>query len=166
MMFVARRISLAKWPQHPRQCASISADAVTGDLRTQGNALSFWRCKTGEDGDIDQAVLAIAAASQRLDKIDIVWLADEEMQADGQIVMKTLGRTPITDLAGMHVDIRELDYHRLGKVAQRVAAAIEENRYRRVSKARARELLASAVQQKRVLIGALADKLRREIGRQ
>ena len=41
-MFVARMITRAKWDPKPElQTGEISADAVTGDLRTRYNSLSF-----------------------------------------------------------------------------------------------------------------------------
>ena len=138
---------------------------MTGDLRTQKDTLSFWRCRTGANVDIEDAVLAIAAAGERLDKLDIVWLADNELQADGHILKDTEGRTPVADLSEKHVDICKLDYVRLGNVAQRVAAAIEEQRFRRLTKARVRGLLVAAVQQGRIIPDQLADRLRAEIGR-
>ena len=132
-MFLARKIARAKWDakrniERGLEEGEISADAVTGDLRTQKDTLSFWRCHTGANDDIEDAVLAIAAAGERLDKLDIVWLADNELQADGHTLKDTKGRTPVADLTEKHVDICKLDYVRLGKVAQRVAAAIEEQR--------------------------------------
>ena len=56
-MFLARKISLAKWSKKQEQGElaedEIPADAVTADLRTQDNKLSFWRCGDGE-GDRSQ----------------------------------------------------------------------------------------------------------------
>ena len=34
------------------------------------------RRHTETDGDVEKAVLAIAAAGRRVDKIDMIWLAD------------------------------------------------------------------------------------------
>ena len=169
-MFLARKIARAKWDakrnvERGLEEGEISADAVTGDLRTEKDTLSFWRCGAGANGDIEDAALAIAAAGERLDKLDIVWLADNELQADGHTLKDTDGRTPVTDLSEMHVDICKLDYVRLGKVAQRVAAAVEEQRFCRLTKARVRGLLVAAVQHGRIIPDKLADGLRAEIGR-
>ena len=60
------------------------------------------------------------------------------------------GRTPVPELSKLHVDVRRLDYVRLGKVAQRVAGAIEGGRYTRLTKARVTKLLTEAVKQARV----------------
>ena len=131
-MFLARKITRAKWDTGQELSAGeISADAVTSDLRTKENTLSFWNCRTETNGDVEDAVLAIAAAGDRLDRLDVVWLAYDELQADGQTFRNTGGRTPVRELADRHVDVCKLDYTRLGKVARRVVAAIEDKRYRR-----------------------------------
>ena len=109
-------------------------------------------------------MLAIAAAGERLDKLDIVWLADNELQADGHTLKDTKGRTPVAGLSEKHVDICKLDYVRLGKMAQRVVAAIEDQRCRRLTKARVKGLLVAAVQQGRIIPDELVDGLRAEIG--
>lgn len=168
-MFLARKIARAKWDakrniERGLEEGEISADAVTGDLRTQMDTLSFWRCRTGADDDVKEAALAIAAAGERLDKLDIVWLADSDLRADGHTLKDTEGRTPVANLSERHVDVCKLDYIRLGKVAQRVVAAIEAKRWRRLTKARVKELLVAAVQQGRLMPNELADGLRAEIG--
>ena len=57
-MFLARKITRAKWDTGQELSAGeISADAVTSDLRTKENTLSFWRCRTETNGDVEDAVL-------------------------------------------------------------------------------------------------------------
>ncbi len=168
-MFLVRKIALAKWDakrniERGLEPGEIAADAVTGDLRTQRDTLSFWRCRTGSDKDIWDAALAIAAAGERLDKLDIVWLVDEELEADGQTLRVTEGRTPVAGLSEQHVDICKLDLVRLGKVAQRIVTAIKDQRWRRLTRARVKGLLVAAVQQGRINPGELAPGLQAEIG--
>lgn len=89
-MFLARKISLAKWSKKSElEVGEIPADAVTADLRTQDNAL-FWRCGDGERVEIEEAALAIAAAWERVDKIDVVWLAADELRSDPQFRRKPM----------------------------------------------------------------------------
>ena len=77
-MFLARKITRAKWdPKEELSKGEISADALTCDLRTRGNALSFWQCGNGAEAEIEEAALAIAGAGDRIDKIDLVWLSDD-----------------------------------------------------------------------------------------
>ncbi len=163
-MFLARKITRAKWEtMHGLSAGEIPADAVTIDLKTQGNSLSFWQCPTDARGDVDEAALAIAVARERLDRLDIIWLDNEELQADGQTLRNTEGRTPVTDMATKHVDVTGLDYGRLGGVARRVVAAIEEDRYCRLTRASVKRLIEAAVGQGRIDLDALDDRLRSEV---
>lgn len=163
-MFLARKITRAKWtPQAGLTPGEVPADAVTADLRTTENALSFWRCGKGGEGEVEEAALAIAAGGERLDKLDVVWLFDEEPRAGGQIWKDTDGCTPVTALVKQHVDVHRLDYVRLGRVADRVVAAIGSGRYRRLTKNRVRKLLARAVEEGRVPLVGFEEKVQAEV---
>ncbi len=163
-MFLVRKITRAKWDSNSELSAGeISADAVTGDLRTQRNSLSFWRCRTETNVDVEDAALAIAATRDHVDKIDIVWLADDELQADGQRLRNSEGRTPVTELVGLHVDVSRLDYVRLGHIARRIVTAIEEKRCRRITRAQVKKLLAEAVVQGRVKLVDLQTSVQAEV---
>ena len=139
-MFLARKISLAKWSKKQKKGElaedEIPADAVTADLRTQDNKLSFWRCDTKETTEVNKAALAIAAAYDRVDKIAVVWLAADKLRADGQTLEDSKGRTPVRELAELHMDVCRLDYMRLGKVAQCIFTALKEGQYLQLRKAR------------------------------
>ena len=164
-MFLARKISLAKWSKKGELAkGEISADAVTADLRTQDNKLSFWKCGDGERAEVNEAALAIAASYERVDKIVLVWLAADDLQSDGQTLKDTEGRTPVSGLADLHVDVCRLDYIRLGKVAQRVVTALKKDRYLQLRKARVKELLAAAVKQERIDPDDLQQDVRKDLG--
>ena len=123
-MFLIRKVTRAKWdPNSELSVGEISADAVTRDLRTQRNSLSFWRCRMETNGDVKDVALAIAAARDQVDTIDIVWLAEDELRTDGQRLRNSEGRTPVTELVGLHVDVYRLDYVRLGQIAGRIVTA-------------------------------------------
>lgn len=49
----------------------IAADAVTADLRTKDdNTLSFWRGESSSRHNPERAILAVAAAAERPDRLD------------------------------------------------------------------------------------------------
>ena len=168
-MFIVRKIARAKWDV-TRNAArgladgEISADAVTADLRTQGGTLSFWRCSTEANGDLEEAVLAIAAAGDRLDKIEVVWLAVEDLQGDGLTLKDSSGLTRVADLTRRHVDVCKLDCVRLGKVAQRVAEAIGFGRYRPFTRRRVKGLLLKAIKEGRINPDELPENFRKDLG--
>lgn len=163
-MFLARKITRAKWEaKQELSTGEISADAITGDLRTQDNSLSFWQCGIGDKTKLEEVALAIAAGRDTVAKLEIVWLADDDLRDDGQILKNTEGRTPVADLAKLHVDVCALDYARLGKIAHRVVTAIKEKRYLRLTKLRIKKLLTIAVDQGRIGIEDLEDKIQVEV---
>ena len=162
-MFLARKITRAKWVDAHLNSGEIPADAVTVDLRTRNNTLSFWQCGDATEEELDEAVLALAAAAQRVESIDIVWLSYDELRTDGQRLDVTAGLTPVAELAERHVDLSLLDYVRLGRVADRVAAALNKGRHRRLTRPRVVDILARAVQQRRVDLSDLQEKVRSQV---
>lgn len=160
-MYLARKITRSKWDaKHGLDAGEIPSDAVTIDLRTMGNTLSFWRCGNGTEQEVVEAVLALAAGAERIDKVDVVWLAEEDLRADGQSLRDSAGRTPVVSLIHNHVDVQRLDYVRLGRVAERVLAAVGSGRYQRFTRKRVAKLVADAVQQKRIALSELNEKVR------
>ena len=163
-MFLARKVTRAKWREAEGiSPGEMSADAVTVDLRTTGNALSFWKCGGGTQPEVDEAVLALASGAQRVDVMDVVWIARDDLETDGLSLHDSDGRTPVAELASTHVDLVGLDYVRLGRVASRVASAISEGRFRRLTKSRVLEILTGAVDQRRLDPSMLEDGVRRAI---
>ena len=165
-MFLARKITHAKWrPKEGFAKGEIAADAVTADLKTRDNSLSFWRCASATTDDLEKAALAIAATRSRVEKVEIVWLADDDLRDDGQTLINTEGETPVPELTGLHVDVCRLDYVRLGKVVSRIANALENSRWRRISKRRIKNLLAEGIQQMRIDPNALQEKVQAEVAK-
>lgn len=163
-MFVARMITRPKWqPKDGLASDEIPADAITADLRTTDNALSFWQCGEATDQEVSEVVLAIAAGRDRIQKLDIVWILWDELQNDGQYLRMEPGRTPVAGLAERHVDVCHLDYGRLGRIGNRVAAAISQDRCRRFRQREIVTLLVTAVRSGRVSQAALDEKVRTRI---
>ena len=154
-------ITRPKWqPRDGLALDEIPADAITADLRTANNALSFWQCGQATDLEVSDAVLAIAAGRDRIQKLDIVWILRDELENDGQHFRMKRGRTPVAELAERHVDVCDLDYGRLGRIGDRVAAAISQDRWKRFREQEIVTLLATAVQNGRLSQKALTDKVR------
>jgi len=163
-MFIARKISRAKWSQSADLGeGEISADAVTADLRTSRNTLSFWHCGAGNPEEIENAVLALAPAADRIDRVDVVWLQHEQLQEDGQTFERSPGRTPVAGAVHQHLDLRRLDVVRLQRVAHRVAEALEHDQYLRLTKTQVKRLLTSALEARRVDSDQLSRKIREEL---
>ena len=162
-MLLVRRIGRRKWPTTYADGSvdRIPADAVTADLRTQKNRLSFWICK-GVD-DLEGAVLAIAAAAQRITPIDIVWIEDHERRFSGYRRVRTEGDTPVAAWRQRHLDLGGLDYAGLGMLASVVADAVSADRWQRVPLPRVREMLARAVSEDARRLDDLEPRVQSEI---
>ena len=103
-MFLVRKITRAKW--EPRQGFSseeIPADAATVDLRTKGNSLSFWKCESDSRENIEEVALAIVAAGNSVERLDLVCIGNDKLQEDVQMWKDTAGRTPVEDLVSSPV---------------------------------------------------------------
>jgi hypothetical protein len=165
-MFLARKITRPKWEQSSTvEPGEIAADAVTVDLRTTGNTLSFWTCDSAEDAKLKEVVLALAANGDRIDKFDIAWLAEETVRAEGLQVSATDGDTPVARLVKRHVDIERLDLVRLGKIASLIHAAVSGGSHKRLTKAEVQQVLVAAVQAGDLRLEDVKEGLRGELSK-
>ena len=165
-MLLARKITRAKWqPKSGIGGGKIPADAITADLRTQSNSLSLWECGGATQEDVEAVAVALAVTGDRLDKIEIVWFSDDELRASGLRISQTPGRTPIAEMSRRYYDAQNLDYEQLGYVADCVAKALSNDQYKRFTQRRVRELVSIAVQQDKVSLEDLNNKIRRDVER-
>ena len=165
-MLLARKISLSKWEESgglPE--GKIQADAVTADLRTRDNKLSFWNC--GEDAIADRmledAVLAVASSMDRANKVDLVWLSREDLEQDNHTLAFDDVPTPVEGLEGRHADVCELDYDRLGNIASHVSAAVKVGKRKKFAEKKVVRLLVNAAKQGRLDIDGLKAKLKERV---
>lgn len=164
MSVLARKIARAKWEPKPELGSDeIAADAVTADLKTTGNTLSFWRCESSSENDLKRAVLALAAAAERPDRLDVVYLDEQAVRESGLVTRDTAGDTPVETLREHHVDVEKLDLTRLGKVAQMVADAHRSSASHTTTKKQVVDLVVQAVKDGVLSIADLKDKMRKEV---
>ncbi|MBM0283432.1 hypothetical protein [Pseudomonas chlororaphis] len=161
-MELIRKISLAKWknslavgPEY------ISADAVTGCLRTSENTLSVW--KNESEVEYDQSVLALLASLTSMETIDIVRLGVEELEQKNLELAETEGDTRAKGLENLHRDIINLDHAALKSVAEIVKAKVAENKSIRFRKPDIKVILNKAVAEGVIDIDLLPDKVRAEL---
>jgi hypothetical protein len=164
MPVLARKITRAKWGPKPELGPDeVAADAVTADLRTTGNALSFWRCESPNGDDLKRAVLALAAAADRPDRLDVVCLDERAVTTSGLATKDTPGDTPVASLRLHHVDVEKLDVVRLGKVALMVVAAHRSNAGHLMTKRQVVDLVVQAVKDGLLKVADLKDKMKEEV---
>lgn len=162
MSLLVRKIDKAKWLQNDIVSGDdVSADAITNCMKTRNNTLSAWRIESV--AEVDEAVLAIVSAHQQLDTIDVVWVSKKQLEADGISIQETPGITPIADLVDHHVDVVDLTYKSLGKVAYCIVNCFSQDNVKRYTRDMLLKLIRSAINagrlQKDGLAPSIANKL-------
>lgn len=164
MAVFARKITRGKWgPTVGLSDEEISADAVTGDLRTTNRTLSFWRCGEEDESSLGDVVLALASGADRVDVVDLAWLAESDVTEKRLDVVESQGSTPVEELRKRHVDIGRLDLERLGTVARLIRGALDNSRFKRFTKAEVVNLLVKAVSEDRLKLDALKRDVAEEV---
>ena len=165
-MFLAHKISYAKWSKSlDLPVNQIPADAITADLRTQGNTLSFWNCGDNQvtKEALDEVTLAILTDLDKAAKIYLIWLKKETLEQDGYIIKQTDGKTKVPDLVSFHYDVCNLDYKRLGDMARRVQEAVTDGLWKQLRRDEVLELAVNAGRNGRLDTEKLKPKLRSEV---
>lgn len=129
MAFLARMVSAAKWDVPMSGSVNeVSADALTSDLRTSNNSLSFWTVNDKDDEQcVRNAVLALASGRDRCDKMRLVLLDEVQFQKINVEIKQTEGITPAVKLAGLHRDVIELDSTKIVNLARLVAQEVRSS---------------------------------------
>lgn len=167
MGHVVRKISRAKWdPKEELGSDAISADAVTSDLRTNGNCLSFWECiDANNEIELHEIVLALAGAFERLDKIDVAWIDRDAAANEGVTFEKSEGKTLVADLREKHLNAIRLELNKISILAKLLAKAVRnDNNFRRYTRKDVLKILAKAVQDGRLSIDELPENVRKHVG--
>lgn len=162
-MDLVRKVTRAKWSSSELGEGEIPADAISVDLRTSGNTLSLW--ESPSPGELHEVVLALAAAGDRIDKIDVVFIDRQRIDDLGIELSRTPGDTPVLDLVSRHVDATRLDMVRLGSFASELSRALRAEQHRRWSKKHVAKIVAAAVDAGRVAFESLGAKVQEEVSK-
>lgn len=164
MPYLARKITRTKWEFRDKLGADeIPADAVTSDLRTTGNTLSFWKLENPSEDEIRMTALALATGAERIDRMDLAWVEEESFHDDGLSLDPNDGRTPVVSLRKNHLDVIRLDLNRLCKVAVSVSQAISSGQHQRFTKKELVKIIVEAVDKGLLSPNDLAPNVKEEI---
>ena len=163
MPYFVRKITRAKWPDESitDNPFDIPADAITVDLKTSTNKLSVW--EVTDEGEIGDAVLAIASGFDRIDRFDVVWIDITEIDRRGIKFIKSPGLTPVESLKNTHIDLSSLNYYYVGLFAESIIDTIRSEKIKRYSKGEIKKLLLTAIQEGKLNMDDLAEKIREEL---
>jgi len=153
-------ISPPKW--EPIDSSSIPADAITGDLRTQGNKLSLWQFDSVTDENINMVGLALASKRDDLAPIAITWADRETLSADVDFEV-SLGDTPVHSLKSFHIDALNVDLERLSLIAKLFFESINNDNFKRLTRTEVKRLMIAAIQSDNLKAADLNEKLAKKV---
>ncbi len=162
---LARKINRAKWsPKAYLPQDAIRADAVTGCLRTRDDRLSMWQCEDDPD-DLDQVFLALATGplNTGFDTMDIVVIAENELENAGVTRETTLGETAVPALRSRHVDLVALDLEKLAALAKLLALCVRSSHVKRRTQGEIKKLVTDAHNKGHIQSEELKEELRRQL---
>jgi hypothetical protein len=155
---LVRKISQAKWQTFAHEDGKpVTADAVTGDLRTQNNNLSLWQIS--DLSELHEAALAIVSGQERLDAIDLAALDENELIEKGFSVQETLGSTPVKELQEIHRKVVSLTCNDLHPLAQVVISSFRQQRVTRIGKKRILDIVIDAIKNERLELSDLKKEV-------
>ena len=163
MSLLIRKIEKAKWLQNDIINGQIpSADAITNCTKTSRNTLSTWEIDSVSN--INNAVIALLCGQEHLDTIDIVYFEPEKISERGISIEATEGRTSFAIMKEKHRNLSQLDYEKLGTIAEIIIEEIKSNRDVRFSVGKQKEILRQAIKNGLISIESLnigiSDKLK------
>jgi len=162
MGLLVRKINRGKWPKvDNNDVFEISSDAITSCLRSTKNTLSVWEINS--ENDLDEAVLALVANFQRLESIDVVLLDGQDLIKANVKCIQTKGITPVKDLEDTHYDLSELDYFRVGLIAEHISKRIFLKKIKRYTITDLKRILVKAIDENRLSLEDLNESVRKKI---
>jgi hypothetical protein len=165
MIILARKITRQKWlPRGNLRYQNVPLDGVTYDLRTDNHTLSLWTCDPGTPTSVEEVALLLAASRDTIDRLDIAFVAQSELERRKIKIKPTLGNTTIDRLKDRHRDIAELNLQRFCSFSRILNDAIKGDRWKRFSRKEIQGILIKAVDSHVVSFDKLSESIRNEIG--
>ena len=167
MPLAIRTIRLARWDEDAILRASwlgegeMVADPL-GDLCTKNGELSVWHVED-DRSNLERVLLAFAATRDYLANVDYVLFDQDVLRQLGVEAMHSRGGTP-DELVNSewHRDIVELSCRRVVTLAE---SLIRSGQRDRMPRKRVRALLTEAIEQGRLELGRLSEKMKAEVSK-
>jgi hypothetical protein len=162
MRLLVRKINRSKWNNAEDDVFKLSSDAISNCLKTSRCTLSVWRINS--EDEIDEAVLALVSNGSKLETIDVVTLDRDYLLKAEVSEEETAGITKVPDLVNNHLDLNELNYYKIGLVAEHIIQRIRLNKVKRYTIDELKKILQDAIQADRLKIedldASLAEKIK------
>ncbi len=163
-MLIRMISGISKWDGSKiinRKDSYLCGDAIS-DLRTTDNKLSVWKADTQED--INDAIVALALNRDSVSKLSYFFLKEEDLdKMEIKISDKQAGVAAGLDsqILTKHRDLIDLDYWRLGYIAEHLTElAKDENNRKNCSASEVKKLLERYKEEHKIIPEQVKDKLK------
>jgi hypothetical protein len=162
MAYLVRKIAPAKW-SGVQSLAALSADALTADLRTAGNALSLWEIDSEQE--LNQAVLALATSknTKKFEKMDLVLIPKETILTKQLPIRESPGETFAESLSDTHREVVGLKYPSLGNFAQIIIDLLSQDGLTTITKTEVEKIVKDACKNNAVDITCFPEEMQKRI---
>lgn len=133
-------------------------------MKTTQNALSVW--KADDETDIEDAVVALALSRDKVDKIYGVNLDSDILNGKGIVFEENPGEAPgmKKEILDKHRDLVELDYWRVGYLAEYMTNLVKENGPQiRFSAKNVRNLMEKYKEEDKINLDEMKPKLKKDL---
>ena len=108
---------------------AIPSTVILSSFKNDDNTISVWEINSEEE--LDEAVLALTTCFKSLDTIDVVTLEEEYLDKVTVEYEYSDGLTPVKDLVHTHLNIKNLDYYKIGLISEYIIQRISLNKIKR-----------------------------------
>ena len=140
------------------------ADTLQSELKTDSNNLSLWLAESNEE--LLEAVLALALARNKLTRLDILVLDQQEYKEMGFSTENTPenGLSAYNDFNNFHYDLIDLNYEKLGILSQMIIESVNNpDKVIRYNKGKIGDILYQGLMSQKFRIDELEGKLQEEL---
>ena len=135
MAYLVRKINVSNWPDGENTPFSsvddVQADAITNDLKTDKNEISWWKIEDLSEMELAGASFVSTLQKKQSGVLRFVAIPFEETEASLQIVnTPEHGRTAVKSMKSSHYDIQSLNYGNLAKLIELVARSTSDKECR------------------------------------
>lgn len=166
MFQIVRKVTKSKWNNQLSDDADlnlvITADAITGCLRTKLNTLSIWKVE-----NVDDAILALASMNDSIVPIDYIVLSEAFFEKNSIKIENIIAESnPVEELREKHYDIIELNYESLGLLSREIASNIASDKMNYIKRCKpkeVKEILQKAITDGKLKLEDLSPNLKEKL---
>lgn len=131
-MYLLRKINISNWPDpdNPLELSKINSDAITTDLKTQQNLISWFLIDELNDDNFNLIAAGIGSVFKTKSRVCLVAIPYNEIETVAQSIESTpikVSKYAIKLAGDRHHNIRIDDYGTLGELAKLVSKATVNN---------------------------------------